>query len=381
MTDKRGIVAQNDFVYDTVAHSFLSPGSSSAMDPLEAVMAYERSRILQVTHVSTWACPCSCPYCYVGHQLRKGPEAFASTDLSKLIIFLDRQLERRQINSLGINLLGGEPTLGLGTSRVFVQACRDWASAHGVSIRCSITTSLAARLDENDIGFLCSLDLVTASIDGDRANHDAARGTGKFDAAIRNLKKLVSAGARVNVQAALPQLFFEDEAAIDRFLFAMFACGLKPDQVTMSGLAQTEKYDAGVTKPSESDNLFTKPCCSYRFMAHYMVFGDDIFANFFDSQGSKLGSLSDDYEAIRSRYVDHVMRMPVLNDPGCADCPVLGFCWGHCFGDSRNKVHPSRSCNRAGLTARIKEMISTGEVSPKYKKMFNPKKWISEDHE
>jgi sulfatase maturation enzyme AslB (radical SAM superfamily) len=55
--------------------------------------------------------------------------------------------------------------------------------------------------------------------------------------------------------------------------------------------------------------------------------------------------------------------MPVLNDPTCLSCPVIGYCWGGCAHSEALKRLPSQSCNRELLEVKVRRAADSGTLA------------------
>jgi radical SAM protein with 4Fe4S-binding SPASM domain len=99
-------------------------------------------------------------------------------------------------------------------------------------------------------------------------------------------------------------------------------------------------------------------------MADFVVCSDNnIYCDYFDvSEVNKIGSLTDSAEHVAANHKRSILaNMPVLNDPKCQVCPVIGLCWGNCC-NMNGLVRPSEMCDREGLYNDAKKAAEEGQL-------------------
>lgn len=134
----------------------------------------------------TRRCTLRCSYCYADAGVHSPAEEIAACDWAFVIHDLIRLGAER------IVLTGGEPLLRddlpaiLAAARARPPGCRLTVATNGQLLDATLARLLAGCADE-----------VRISVDGPRDVHDLARGPGSFDDAIRAMRTLNRAGARV----------------------------------------------------------------------------------------------------------------------------------------------------------------------------------------
>lgn len=131
-------------------------------------------------------CNLSCPHCLDDKAV---PEAGASERIRTAGILASAGV-------LGVDISGGEPLLLRDLPQLAARL-----AAGGVAV--SVTTN-GWHLDRRVAELADVLDAVRVSLDGpDRLRHDALRGPGSYDRAVRGIRAAVQAGVPVQVQTVL----------------------------------------------------------------------------------------------------------------------------------------------------------------------------------
>lgn len=318
--------------------------------------------------IPTWECNLRCSHCFVLHELlKKDP---GRVDSSLLADFVARLFATYpSIKMAQIHFVGGEPTLRSEENMDLMSRVREASAGRRVVFT---ATSNGFDCGEKEVEFLSSLDSVTLSVDGSKQHHDSQRkaldrrDVSPFDSCIYTIRRLVAMGARdrLIVQGSLPQEAMKIGIVADMYKQLLMS-GVKYENIMVGFVAPTKhrpKPDEDFLRVS-TRSAHVKPCCKYRFMSNFVVdTSNRVFCDYFDANSNNLlGSLSDPIESIAAAH-ERVIRatMPVLNDPKCAKCPVIGLCWGWCANTKCLK--PSDHCNPEYLMKRAKQNAEKGNL-------------------
>jgi len=151
------------------------------------------------------ACNLRCRYCYVNDNdaLNNGlmPWEIARQAVDLLFHRAD------QAEEVGITFFGGEPLLNKPVMRQVITYSQGLGVRHGKRVRYSLTTN-ATLLDDEVIGYIKKYNFgLMISLDGPREVHDRVRlfadGRGSFEAATRNIRRLMRRRRAVTVRCTL----------------------------------------------------------------------------------------------------------------------------------------------------------------------------------
>ncbi|MFH0815583.1 MAG: radical SAM protein [Methanobacteriota archaeon] len=151
----------------------------------------------------TRRCNLGCSYCYL--SAGKGLEGELSTDALKGVIDQVRALGGKV---QGIAITGGEPMLHPD----FWELC-DYAAAtgrNGGEVRMWLATNGTLVTEENAPHIAKRFVEVQVSLDGTEEVHDAMRGRGSYSKALRAIRLLSAAGARVKISATVSKKNLRD---------------------------------------------------------------------------------------------------------------------------------------------------------------------------
>jgi uncharacterized protein len=142
----------------------------------------------------TFSCPLGCSHCYA----KAGPTRTGELSVDALVRAC------REAVSLGFRqviITGGEPLVHAQRD-----ALLDTLAGLRVEVKPMLTvlrTSLSTPLDNDLLQRVCtSSDQVVVSVDGDRATHDARRGSGSYDRTVANLRAMVEHGYETDLSLA-----------------------------------------------------------------------------------------------------------------------------------------------------------------------------------
>jgi len=318
--------------------------------------------------IPTWECNLRCGHCFVLHELRKKDPG--RVDSSLLSDFVSRLFKSYpDMRSGQIHFVGGEPTLRSTENLELMARVRESVGDKKIIFT---ATSNAFDCDDKALEFLSSLDSLIVSIDGSKDCHDAQRkpldrrDLSPFDDSLRTIRRLVAAGRRdsLTVQASLPEESMNMENLVDMYKHLLMS-GVKYEKIIVGFVAPTRQ------RPNPDGDFLrvvtraahVKPCCKYRLMSNFVVdTSNRVFCDYFDvNSDNLLGDLSDPIESIAAAH-ERVIRstMPVLNDPKCAKCPVIGLCWGWCANTKCLK--PSDHCDPDTLLKRVRQNAEKGNL-------------------
>lgn len=315
--------------------------------------------------IPTWKCNLRCGHCSVLHQLTDEDES--KMDTSLIESFVNSIHKAYPDAYLKTHFVGGEPMLRADT-------CLDIIRKLNRISDFSITTNGIYKKDEITQELFESMKYIIVSLDGTEKQHNKQRKAYKSDinpfaTTINNIKQLVADGFRekVSVQAAVKDNVYTREHMLEYYKL-LLRIGIPKDNIKFSGIHPT------ITNPKPQDSylnflntpyLNPRPCCKFRYMSHFVIdCSNSIFSNFFQTDSSKLGHLTDGLDAIQNSYKSQIQNtMPCLKDSNCSKCPVLGYCWGGCIaGNSFISDQPSLFCNKKELIQKVNHLAEHGQL-------------------
>lgn len=311
---------------------------------------------LQLTLIPTWSCNLRCPHCFVLKKLDKEFKA-TNIDTAKLDRFIGWHKERYAHEKLFALVIGGEPLLYPHECLEYVKLVK----GHGGFV--TLTTNLSVELTDACFEVYDRLDNCQVSLDGPEDEHNASRKVYRhpdnptcgekdvnvFAKVVANIRRLKDRGCdigkihvAVSIRKDRPY-----KRGLSELMFVLKGLGVKTIQV--SHISETYYFKKTADEKFTSMRTMARPCCSFRYMEHFVVSGEDVYCDYFDRDGrSKIGTLGGDYEALADNY-RAVIRdtMPVLKDDKCMSCKALPICWGQCVGHTlfKNFV-PSKFCDQ-----------------------------------
>jgi len=320
----------------------------------------------EIKLVTTWECNLRCSHCFVLHQLKRRDPGRVDVDM--LLGFLKSYFSRFPTVRRGrIQFIGGEPALTASYNLEVMDAVSRLAESSGVNMRFHTNTN-GFDLNDEIVEFYSRLSDLTISLDGPKELHDAQRkaldgSESPFERTLANINRLMGMGMRDKtlVQAAVGDEGANRESAVS-FYKSLLMNGVRFDKIRYAFSVPTRSYDPGEKFKDARRAPFPVPCCKYRWMADFVICSDNnIYCDYFDaSEGNRIGSLADPIEDIANNHRSSILEnMPVLNDPKCQSCPVIGLCWGNCC-NLNGLVRPSEICDREGLYEDAKKAAAEG---------------------
>ena len=329
---------------------------------------FRSPRRFEIKLVSTWRCNLRCSHCFVLHQLVNRDKG--SVDVDKLCGFMSAYFDAfPDLKNGRIQFVGGETALTADKNVEIMDRATELCAGKGVEIMFHSNTN-GLELDDDILRFYARLSKFTISLDGPKHLHDAQRKAlddkgSPFDRTMDTIRRLVSAGMRdkIMVQASVSDEGMNKESIVS-FYKSLLVSGVKFENINYNVSVPTEWHDPGESFKDARRNPFPVPCCKYRWMSDFTVCTDNnLYCDYFDTtEKNRIGSLSDSIEVLSSTHRRLIEdNMPVLHDPKCQSCPVIGICWGNCC----NTYHlhkPSDICDAEGLLKRTQAAASRGEL-------------------
>lgn len=331
------------------------------------------SKVLGIKVIPTWECNLRCKHCFVLPKLVK--EDHKRLDVERLIGFVDRVLDYKSIDRIGIGFIGGEATLRAADCIEVIDKLEKHVS--GRTVFMSSMTTNGTNWNRDVAELISRLMLVTFSLDGVRASHNDQRhayapelkGVDLYQTTLRNIKKCVLLGFadKIRVQASLYNDSYSAEFIEDYFK-QLLKAGIKREHIVI-GSAVPTKTNYTVSALYEeylTTVLYPNPCCKYRVGNEFVVDTQGkVYCDYFDDYtNSCLGDLDTPYTEILQNHKNMIQNtMPVLNDEKCKSCPVLGVCWGRCC--NTDFMEPSKHCKPEALLAVVKGHIQDNTLLQK----------------
>lgn len=322
-------------------HYFLEGQETDAIH--HVILSKPNRLTLQV--IPTWECNLRCLHCFSHRRLSKGS---IPIDIDRTVSFINRYAAYYEgIKRLNINFLGGEPTLQSNHNAKLIDAIKNGTSIPNTKF--TAASNLVKDLDDDDIEFIRRLTVLQISLDGPERSHNAQRLSSRYNnphsRTLANIKKLVDAGLKNFQVAAAININTATKTDKVEFYRDLLSIG-----VSFNNIAYGHHFPSNVsTEAVNGRNIITMPgpCCVFQHMKWFSVEnGDKLVANLYHGTG-ELGILDTPIEEVERRHKEFILAtMPILNDPVCSKCPVLGQCWGGCIA-SHYSESPSKWCNQA----------------------------------
>ena len=166
--------------------------------------------------VTSYRCNLSCPYCYVKDNLKAysteyGKDSFEVRDITRLIMFLEKQFKKNKFRVLNLLWYGGEPLLNIKFMEKFSEELFRFMKAYNIAKGDMMLITNGVLLSRSDIAQkLAKLQInkIQITLDGIPHEHDKIRkypdGRGTFNEilkALRNIFKYTKARVilRINI--------------------------------------------------------------------------------------------------------------------------------------------------------------------------------------
>jgi radical SAM protein with 4Fe4S-binding SPASM domain len=330
---------------------------------------------LQLTLIPTWSCNLRCPHCFVLKKLNKvlKPE---ETKINSLQRFISWHRNKYECDKLVGLVIGGEPLLYPDICLEYIELIKSFQGF------CTLTTNMSIPINEKIIRIYELLDQSQVSIDGPEDVHNKTRffnlnmvdqpttNPNIFKQIIENLKVLSekNLNRKIHVSVSIRK-DLEQTKAISEIKLILKALGIK--NITIGHIAESSHFNKTKQKKITSMREMAKPCCSFRYMRHFVVQGNDIYADYFDrSKKSYLGSLDDDFENLPMKYENYIKEdMPILKDESCLSCTALPICWGQCVGHTIfDNFKPSEFCDQQYMIDKMTKLLKSPEYIENFEK-------------
>ncbi len=310
----------------------------------------------------TWECNLRCTHCIVKHRLIAGDTNVLQVDP---IIRLAKQSKQLfGVKYMSVNLFGGESLLSIEKCNEIIDAFR---GLDNESLDFRLFTNLTMELTDKHLEFLKKIDNIGVSIDGLEEIHNAQRipihPMNPFQKTIQNLKILIKQGwkNKITVQACLDD---QSNTLSNRVAFyqTILQFGIDPQRILIGTAAPTktnpisgEYYKQGLNQIKPTDGF----CCKYKLDNLVIDNTGNIFSDYYSY--TKIGTIHDDLLMLLGEKEKLTLETaPAFNDPKCAECSALGYCWGGCT-ITENDGPLSKYCNQDGLKAVIAEAAKNGK--------------------
>jgi radical SAM protein with 4Fe4S-binding SPASM domain len=329
---------------------------------------FNKPKKIRLTIIPTWSCNLRCPYCFVLKKLKSDFKKY-EVNFDKIDYFIKSHKKKYDHNKSSILLIGGEPLLfpdfGLKAAEV----------AKRNDSLLNITTNLSLDLTDDCKKLLSMTNHIQVSIDGPEEIHNEQRKILKniknptkkdenvFKKVIENLKKITEFVPIKNILVATSVIKGEtdDSNSLEKLIFILKSIGI--EKISVNYVAPSDYFHSELIP----NVLRFEPCCDWRYMEYFVVEGNKLSSNYFDTKNvSNLGNLDSNFEEIEIKYQELIKNhMPIMKDKTCLSCPALGFCWGQCDGHKMFKDKtPSQTCNQ-------QEMIKKTNVKMQDQKFKN----------
>ena len=221
------------------------PAAFSAIDHADLI---DRSMPTRLWLYTNYDCNLACDYCCVVSGPRADPRRLPVDRIRSLVD------EAVSAGMEGVFITGGEPTLrpdlpdliGYVTDRLPLTLL-----TNAMLLRGSRWDRLRPLIETGrPIAFQVSLDSATPE------RHDAHRGRGAHAGALRGIRTLIAAGARVRLAASLPETALEEIPALHRLADSL---AILPDDRIFRPIALRGAADEG--EPIRPEDVAPEPTC------------------------------------------------------------------------------------------------------------------------
>lgn len=330
--------------------------------------------VFHLTVIPTWECNLRCSHCSVLTLLKK--EDPNKLDPESVANFAETWLTRFPSTKYMIfALLGGEPLLRLDNCLELTKKVNSICKEKNVSSLITLTTNLTQPIMETTLELFDHCCEIGVSLDGNKEEHNWQRksfdGSDTWEVTYQNLKVLIEYGFadKIRIKAAMRDQHINKEN-YKRFLTSLADIGVNLDRVTY-GVVHPTEHHAHLDSPNYTNYILKRvrlipvPCCKFRMQNQFHVDPNgDLYDAYFRYARERIGHITEGLDSILERRKEVIRKtFPVFNDPGCFDCPVVGYCWGGCI-NSRTLVkdRPSQFCNQKGLIEHVNRLAVNGTL-------------------
>jgi radical SAM protein with 4Fe4S-binding SPASM domain len=316
-----------------------------------------KSDVAKITIIPTWGCNLRCRHCVVIDKLERGSDS--DLNCEQLVTFLEKFSVNAKLKRACF--VGGEPLLRPDILLKLTKALTGWMF--------SMTTNLSIPFTETHYELFDHISSITVSVDGLPKNHNRQRiplnkDPDIFGKTVDNIKQLVRRGLKdkLSVQGAVDQVNKDDEIAYKHFFCNL---GLNPLAIFYGLIHPHPRGESptGFIEALKQMPINYRPCCKYQPGMQCTILPDNSIVSDFYTQ-TPIGTIFDEPAAVIENHRRLVLNtMPVLNDPTCRECDVIGLCWGHCSnGEPVTGMLPSKYCDQAGLRTRVHNLALAGSL-------------------
>ncbi|MBN2411217.1 TIGR04083 family peptide-modifying radical SAM enzyme [candidate division KSB1 bacterium] len=325
---------------------------------MESIRKRLQNRWLSLHHTSrrlvnayihvTYRCNLKCSHCYAG------PNAFQNNTVFPIDHLLPFITVSAKAGFKKVVILGGEPLI-IPHRKQFLEImtrARELIKPSKLVLRTNLTSSIP--VDELRLLGGCA-DRIVVSIDGDRKSHDARRGKGSYDAALNNLRRLLSLkpNSEITLAAVLTQSQMTGpEGDSVRRLGNELGLNVRFNPLLPLGRAASlslqPEYDTSLFDDAESFAAIHKPFTTCGLGMNLLIGPDgDAFPCYtLMEEKNHLGNVfSDGLEEVLKRN-DQYLNYTVDSNRGCRKCDLRYICGGFCraWSQSDDPDAPPENC-------------------------------------
>lgn len=324
---------------------------------------------LNIVPVTAPGCNMRCSHCW----LPDAPQAAwkKPTSAASVSDFVNRYLDEFSVSHVGSSLCLGEPLMDAEAAIRVSEAARCAASAKRVSYSLHVSTNLSLPMNAERLELLVLADALQVSVDGDEQAHNTRRSLPQHNPyadTMRNFRLLLQMGMADKLfvtSVPIPE-FYADRERLRGFVRSLLLLGVHKQHirfVTPRPSARLEADDA-YRAYWQTPHYWVQPCCVWSWMSQACLWDDRVSASHFEPETSDLGPSAQDMALTAENFRQFIrQKMPVLQDPGCADCPVIGVCWGRCANSCyHHQGLPSRCCPRDALIESVMRDAREGRL-------------------
>lgn len=324
---------------------------------------------LSICIIPTWACNLRCSHCCVLTRLDNKSNRTITAD--GVTDFISKCLNYKKYKRVNLSFVGGEPLLAIDYCQDILDNVKSLITDEVLTT--TATTNAALELNYQNVKFIKSLSHVTISLDGNEIEHNKQRHPysdkhiSPYSLTYDNIRRLVRMGCKsLRVQASVSQEYY----TIDnhkKYFRSLLEIGVHPDNIKFGCIHPTVHAPTPQSPYLQSikdSKLRSIPCCRYRVMGSMTIDIDgNVYTNYYTQDKSTLlGTIYDDIQLINDNYNKSLNDMPILKDPICRSCPVVGYCWGNCTVSDICTDSPSQLCNQADLIKKVNEAAANGTL-------------------
>jgi len=310
--------------------------------------------------VTSYRCNLSCPYCYVKDNLKAysteyGKDSFEVRDITRLIMFLEKQFKKNKFRVLNLLWYGGEPLLNIKFMEKFSEELFRFMKAYNIAKGDMMLITNGVLLSRSDIAQkLAKLQInkIQITLDGIPHEHDKIRkypdGRGTFNEilkALRNIFKYTKARVilRINISRKnvkhmeeLIKYIYNNELLAKCEVFPAFIIRwneLTDDekvQIYIKLYSILAKLKLIKSKPSTLRYLLPCPALTTSSFVIDPRFNVYKCLDLIGLKEHIVGYIDEKGDFITNKVYEEWMSIDVSSYDKCKKCPYLPVCAGGC---------------------------------------------------